>query len=174
MANILIVDDDYDIAEASKELLESAGHRVRVGHSGHEGLASLEGTPVRRVTCDPMAPPTTEASIDEEERLLGRTLPGPLRARLLRENGGEIECDGEVWQLHPVFDPTDRRTIQRSANHIARETMEGRRWRGFPDGALVLATDGSGNRLVVLPGSDEIRRWGHESCACESVAALSW
>jgi FixJ family two-component response regulator len=43
MANVLIVDDDFDIAEASKELLESAGHQIGVGHSGEEGLASLSG-----------------------------------------------------------------------------------------------------------------------------------
>jgi CheY-like chemotaxis protein len=44
LASILIVDDDFDIAEASRELLESAGHSVRVGHNGEEGLASLAGT----------------------------------------------------------------------------------------------------------------------------------
>jgi FixJ family two-component response regulator len=41
MANVLIVDDDFDIVDASRELLESVGHCVRVGHSGAEGLASL-------------------------------------------------------------------------------------------------------------------------------------
>jgi CheY-like chemotaxis protein len=41
MANILIVDDDVDMVDASKELLESVGHCVRTGHSGEEGLASL-------------------------------------------------------------------------------------------------------------------------------------
>ena len=39
MANILIVDDDVDMVDASKELLESVGHCVRTGHSGEEGLA---------------------------------------------------------------------------------------------------------------------------------------
>lgn len=41
MANVLIVDDDFDTVDASRELLESVGHRVRVGHSGAEGLVSL-------------------------------------------------------------------------------------------------------------------------------------
>jgi FixJ family two-component response regulator len=41
MANVLIVDDDFDVADASRELLESAGHCVRIGHNGKEGLASL-------------------------------------------------------------------------------------------------------------------------------------
>jgi DNA-binding NtrC family response regulator len=46
MANILIVDDDLDIADASKALLESAGHTIRVGHNGEEGLASLSAAPL--------------------------------------------------------------------------------------------------------------------------------
>jgi CheY-like chemotaxis protein len=46
MANILIVDDDLDIVEASKALLESVGHTIRVGHNGEEGLASLSSAPL--------------------------------------------------------------------------------------------------------------------------------
>lgn len=34
MANVFIVDNDSDIAELSKELFESAGHQIRVGHTG--------------------------------------------------------------------------------------------------------------------------------------------
>ena len=64
--------------------------------------------------------------------------------------------------------------MQGSATHIVRETAEGGRWRGFPTGALVIAADGSGNLLVVLPGTDQIRRWDHETCACELVHAIDW
>jgi len=46
MANVLIVDDDVDIADGSRELLESAGHQTRVGHNGEEGLASLSAGPL--------------------------------------------------------------------------------------------------------------------------------
>jgi CheY-like chemotaxis protein len=41
MANILIVDDDSEIVECSRELLESSGHRVQTGRNGEEGLACL-------------------------------------------------------------------------------------------------------------------------------------
>ena len=51
MASVLIVDDDYDIAEASKDLLESAGHQVRVGHGGQEGLASLSASAAALPDC---------------------------------------------------------------------------------------------------------------------------
>lgn len=41
MANVLIVDDDLDIADLSRELLEAVGYRTRIAHTGEEGLACL-------------------------------------------------------------------------------------------------------------------------------------
>jgi FixJ family two-component response regulator len=46
MAHVLIVDDDFDIADLSKDLLELAGHQIRIGHNGEEGLASLSHAPL--------------------------------------------------------------------------------------------------------------------------------
>ena len=46
MANVLIVDDDLDIVEASRDLLEAAGHEVRVAHGGEEGMTSLSMSPL--------------------------------------------------------------------------------------------------------------------------------
>jgi FixJ family two-component response regulator len=46
MANVLIVDDDVDTTDLSRELLESVGHRVRAAHSGEEGLAFLSAPPL--------------------------------------------------------------------------------------------------------------------------------
>lgn len=52
MANVLIVDDDVEMADASRDLLESAGHSVRIGHNGEEGLASLSSDPPDCVLLD--------------------------------------------------------------------------------------------------------------------------
>jgi|CZKU01.1.fsa_nt_gi twitching motility two-component system response regulator PilH len=46
MAHILIVDDDLDIADASRELLESVGHQISIGRNGEEGLAALSAAPL--------------------------------------------------------------------------------------------------------------------------------
>jgi FixJ family two-component response regulator len=46
MANVLIVDDDSDTVECSRELLESAGHRIQTGYNGEEGLKSLNAGPL--------------------------------------------------------------------------------------------------------------------------------
>lgn len=41
MANVLIVEDDKDIADLLGELLADAGHRVRIARHGEEGLSEL-------------------------------------------------------------------------------------------------------------------------------------
>ena len=46
MANVLIVDDDLDIADSSKDLLEADGHKVRIAHDGEQGLLSLAAAPL--------------------------------------------------------------------------------------------------------------------------------
>jgi len=45
MANVLIVEDDPDTLEISTEVLEAAGHQVRKGANGEEGLDSLSVGP---------------------------------------------------------------------------------------------------------------------------------
>jgi FixJ family two-component response regulator len=46
MANVLIVDDSSDTVEITTELLESAGHQVRTGRNGEDGLKSLDAGPL--------------------------------------------------------------------------------------------------------------------------------
>lgn len=110
-----------------------------------------------------MALPTTEARIEECERQLGWSLPPPLRARLLRENGGDVEADDDTWQLHPVWDPSDVRTSKRSANHVLRETTAAREWTSFPDDVVAIASNGTGDRLIARRGSNDIEFWDHET-----------
>ncbi len=42
MADVLIVDDDVDLATTLGEVLHSEGHRTRVAFNGLEGLAAME------------------------------------------------------------------------------------------------------------------------------------
>lgn len=104
-----------------------------------------------------------ESRVRDAEALLGRALPAALRARLLRDNGGEVECDGAAWRLFAVWDPTDRRTARKTASHVVAETRAAAAWRGFPPGAIAIAEDGSGDLLVVPAGTDTIAIWQHET-----------
>jgi hypothetical protein len=111
-----------------------------------------------------MAYPVSEAHLREAEARLGRSLPPALRARLLRDNGGAVECDGEEWQLFPVWDPTDRRTMRKTASHLVAETQRAAsRWARFPVGAMAIAENGSGDLLVLRSGSDQVEMWLHET-----------
>ena len=119
-----------------------------------------------------MAFPVDEERIEAAERALGRTLPPRLRERLRRDNGGDLDL-GELgpWQLHPVWDDGDRRRVARTASHVVRETEEAHE--GIPDlpeGAVVVAADGSGDLLLLLAGEDEPRLHDHETGELEPVS----
>ena len=120
-----------------------------------------------------MAFPVEEKYMVAAEQVLGRTLPADLRARLLRNNGGDVRADRDVWNLFPVFDRSDRKRIARTANHILRETAALRDWTGFPAGAIGVAANGTGDALIVRDGSDDIERWHHES-GDSKVVRVDW
>ena len=55
--------------------------------------------------------------------------------------------------MYAVWDPTDRKTIGRSANHVIRETESIYRDLGefLPPGGVVLANNAAGEPLIQLP-----------------------
>jgi hypothetical protein len=123
-----------------------------------------------------MAFPTTETHVSAAERALGVKLPKEYRERLMASNGGELTTAGDDWQVYPVFDATNRKTAGRSAGHIVLENARAREWEGFPKGAIAIASNGTGDRLVLLPlGTTgkldpQIHLWDHETRKCKPVA----
>ena len=110
-----------------------------------------------------------EKHVAAAEQALGRSLPLNLKNRLLRSNGGEVyvknlETD-EVycWRLFPVWDPTDRKHVGRTTNHIVRETASWRVWCRFPTDAVAIAENGTGDALIIRGGSEVIEYWSHET-----------
>lgn len=116
-----------------------------------------------------MAFPVAEHLIEVAERELGTRLLPEHRARLATDNGGEVVCEGEDWLLRPVWDDTDRRTAARTTNHIVHETREAREWGTFPRDAIAIASNGSGDLIVVRAGSARMERWDHETGECSPV-----
>ena len=110
-----------------------------------------------------MAFPVAEDKIQAAEETLGRRLPDSLRERLLQNNGGEvIDDEGNDWILHPVRDDSDRKRLARTANDIIRETESAREWEDFPENAIAIANDGTGDLIVLLPDDDAFYIWSHE------------
>ena len=102
------------------------------------------------------------------EHSLGRRLPEDWRQRLMKANGGSVEIEDEEWELYPVFDDSDPRRLKRTANDIVRETAEARKWNGFPADAVAVGHNGCGDRLVLMPQSQDafgptLYVWEHDS-----------
>jgi hypothetical protein len=117
-----------------------------------------------------MAFPGSEELIAAAEDALGRRLPATHRARLLADNGGEIGAIDDYWRLFPVWDPTDRRTVARTANHIVRENEALRSgWPDFAPGLIAIADNGGGDLLVLPPDDDQVHWFDHETGAIEPV-----
>lgn len=120
-----------------------------------------------------MAFPVADEKIVDAETALGRRLPDPLRARLSTENGGAVSAAGDEWNLFPVRDASDRKRLARSANDIITETKNAREWTGFPPASIALASNGSGDLLILQPESDDIFRWDHEQGSVRRVT-VKW
>jgi SMI1 / KNR4 family (SUKH-1) len=123
--------------------------------------------------------PVGEDRIEEAEAQLRRPLPAALRHRLMRDNGGKIVVagypgDDPIWSLHPVWDPSDRRRMARTANHIVSETRAAHKGIAhLPAGSIVIAHNGSGDLLLIPVDRDDPVWWNHETGEVEP-ATVDW
>lgn len=124
------------------------------------------------------------AYVSATEAKLGMSLPDEYIACMTRMNGGCASFEDEIWWLHPIFDDSGARRLKRTSNDVVRETREALSWSGFPDGALSIASNGSGDHLVFVPDRANARfrpavyRWRHETAELvvisEKFDLLEW
>jgi len=64
-----------------------------------------------------------------------------------------------------------------TCNHIGLETKQARSWRNFPSNAIAIASNGSGDHLILLPAADNEEKlseviyfWWHEEGIPQKVA----
>lgn len=114
--------------------------------------------------------PVQEQYIREAEEQLGLKLPRSYRDKLRVANGGEACLDGESWQFYPVRDSSERKRSSRTCNDLVQETRSAREWSGFPEDAVAIAFDGSGDLLILTQDdsseptlSPVVQRWDHET-----------
>jgi len=122
--------------------------------------------------------PVDERWIAETESKLGVRFPDGFRSRMQADNGGEITTAHDAWQLYPIYDQSDRRRIRRTCNDIVRETGSAREWAGFPEHAIAIGSNGSGDQLVYIrdPASNELLGaelfiWNHETRQLEPTGS---
>ncbi len=122
-----------------------------------------------------MFDPVEERFIVDAERALGVRFPAGYRAWLRRQNGGEVQIDEEWWDLHPVADTSDPRRIGPTWDHVCRQTEQARLLGGFPEAAVAIGDDGSGDRLVLMlhaaEGRLELGVWRHVTGEVAWIAA---
>lgn len=101
------------------------------------------------------------------ETALGATLPTEYKVAMKLSNGGEVEIDGDDWNLYPIADTSDRKRLSRTANHILAESKVCQGWRGFPENALAIASNGAGDQLLFLKNGaafgPTVYVWSHET-----------
>ena len=82
---ILLVDDDYEIVDSMKIVLESKGYEVLVARDGNQGLAMAERDNPDLVILDMMMPKRSGFLVLERLR---RTRPVPMRVIMITANEG--------------------------------------------------------------------------------------
>lgn len=82
---ILLVDDDYEIIESMRMLLESQGHTVLVARDGNQGLAMAERENPDLMILDMMMPKRSGFLVLEKLR---RSRPEPMRIIMITANEG--------------------------------------------------------------------------------------
>ena len=108
MPRILIVDDDPDIVEAGKLVLEREGYEVEGAPNRAEGLARLEATKPDLLILDVMMEePDDGLDMARELRKLGHTLPILMLTSVNAAMGLDIDKDEEIvpvdeFQSKPV------------------------------------------------------------------------
>lgn len=126
--------------------------------------------------------PIEEKYITETENELNVKFPEKFKAKMIKENGGELieklEFEDEEEYVHwlfPFFDKSDKKRISRTCNHIGLETKNALKWNNFPKNAVAIGHDGSGNKLILTHNgngilSDKIFFWNHETGELEQIA----
>ena len=108
-----------------------------------------------------------ERFINVAEDKLGAPLPYIYRQAMMASNGGEVCAYNDVWNLHPILDTSDRKRLSRSCNDILRETCVMRDWPGWPENAVAIADNGTGDKLLFLRKDQmyqpEVYVWLHDT-----------
>jgi DNA-binding response OmpR family regulator len=105
MANILVIDDEFGIAEAVAGILQDEGHRVRTASDGRQGLALVGEEPPDLILLDFMMPivdgPMMLEQLSANER--SRRIPVILMSAI-EEDVVRRAVDGRTTFLHKPFE----------------------------------------------------------------------
>jgi hypothetical protein len=121
--------------------------------------------------------PVDEKFVVKTEDKLGVRFPASFRNKMMENNGGEVQTPPDAWNLYPFFDTSDKKRIKRTSNDIVRETNKAREWPNFPEGAIAIGSNGSGDQLIFIKKTNnhlELNKsvfwWDHETGNINKIA----
>jgi hypothetical protein len=123
-----------------------------------------------------MGLPVSEERIAETEAKVGRRLPEGFRELTKKSNGGaSIRIGSTYFDVYAIWDPTDRKSMSRSANHVVRETEAIYRDLGdfLPAGGAVLASNAGGDPLIQLPDGTLVI-WSYRTHKTRPAPPVDW
>jgi hypothetical protein len=110
------------------------------------------------------------------EEKLGASLPNSYKEAMQTSNGGAVLAFDDVWHLYPILDTSDSKRLKRSCNDILYETNLMHSWAGWPKNALAIASNGTGDRLVLLKENQlydpAVYVWLHDTGELVPVAGV--
>jgi len=123
MARVLIVDDDPDVVEVAKVLLEKEGHQVASGGTRAEGLAAVESFKPDLLVLDVMMEePDDGLYMAQELRRKGFDRPILMVSGINQITGLDFDKDDEMVPVDVYMEkPLDPRTFLKRVNELLRK-----------------------------------------------------
>lgn len=109
-----------------------------------------------------MAFDISEEQVQLTEAELGRRLPSAYRAAMMAKNGFIVFSEEDEWDLYPIKDRSERKRLSRSCNDVIAETKSAQGWKGFPEGALAIGGNSTGDVMILLPSPSDPVAYGEE------------
>lgn len=114
---ILVVEDDPDIASLLKMMLENAGYRVAICHTGAEALESLEAGSWDLISLDLMLPDVSGLDIIRRLKKQAATADIPIVVVSAKVNQGRLELNGEADNIAWLAKPIDHQKLIELVRH---------------------------------------------------------
>ena len=118
--------------------------------------------------------PIDKKFISEAEQSIGAALPAEYKISMMSMNGGAVKTSDDIWSLHPIWDKSNKKRLTRTSNDILRETKAMVAWIGWPENAICIGSNGTGDALIFLIQKNVVKptvyKWNHETGQTVKIA----
>ncbi|PAV24809.1 histidine kinase, partial [Tamilnaduibacter salinus] len=108
---ILVVEDDPDVASLLRIMLEDAGYRVAICHTGAEALESIQAESWNLISLDLMLPDVSGLDIIRRLKKQAATADIPIVVVSAKVNQGRLELNGEADNIAWLAKPIDHQKL---------------------------------------------------------------